>query len=88
MIFDLLSFVAGIAAGGLTGVLGGIVYSFERTADLQESLLKLRKKIDSIDPAIAVGQQDPELRATIQGLRAQLDAIHEEIRSMYKKTTH
>jgi len=90
MVFDLVSFIAGIAAGGLTGALAGILHGFERTADLQERLLRLRKKIDSIDPTIVSsgGQQDAELRATMQGLRAELDSIHEEIRGMYRKTAH
>lgn len=89
MVFDLVSFLAGIAAGGLIGVLAGILHGFERTADLQESLLRLRNKIDSMDPTfVSSGGQQDELRATMQGLRAELDSIHEEIRGMYRKTAH
>jgi len=89
MVFDLVSFLAGITAGGLTGVLAGVLYSFERTANVQESLIKLGKKIDSIDPAITApsGLPDPESRARMSQLRAELDYIQEEIRSMYRKTT-
>ena len=88
MIFDLISFLAGIIAGGLTGVLAGILYGFERTADLQESLLKLRKEIDSMD-STATAADRPSGTASEEGmreLRAELDSIHEEIRKMYRKT--
>ena len=90
MVFDLISFLAGIAAGGLTGALAGVLYGFERTADLQESLLKLSKEVESIDPAVASpsGAQDVESKAKMSELHAELDSINEEIRRMYRKTTH
>jgi len=89
MAFDIVSFLAGISAGGLTGVLAGVLYSFDRTAKIQESLIRLGKKIDSVDPAMTVpsGLPDSESRARMSELRAELDSIQEEIRSMYRKTT-
>ena len=89
MIFDLVSFLAGIAAGGLTGALAGILYGFERTAALQESLVKLSKEMDKIDPSPGGSSvpQDPEAKERMRELRAELDSIHEEIRKMYRKTT-
>jgi hypothetical protein len=90
MVFDLISFLAGIVAGGLTGALAGVLYGFERTADLQESLLKLSKELDRLDPRVASPNrpQDNEEKVRMTQLRAELDSINEEIRRMYRKTTH
>ena len=89
MVFDLISFIAGITAGGLTGTLAGALYGFERTAALQESLLKLSKELDNIDPTVAPPNrlQDAESKARMTQLRAELDSINEEIKRMYRKTT-
>jgi hypothetical protein len=89
MVFDLISFLAGIIAGGLTGVLAGIMYGFERTADLEERLLKLRKEVDSVESTVTAANrpQGADSEKTIRQLRAELDSIHEEIRKMYRKTT-
>jgi archaellum component FlaC len=88
MVFDLVSFLAGIIAGGLTGVLAGILYSFERTADLQESLLKLRKEINSVYSTVTAASKpmNADSEKTMRQLRADLDSIHEEIRRMYRRT--
>ena len=87
--FDLVSFLAGIIAGGLTGALATILYSFERTADVQERLLKLRKELAGIDPraASADKSKDTDSEKRTQELRAELDSIHDEIRRMYRKTS-
>jgi len=89
MVFDIISFLAGIIAGGLVGALAAILFGFDRTADLQESLLKLRKELDGMDPKItsAIGPKDVEAEKRMQELRTQLDSIHAEIRRMYRKTT-
>jgi gas vesicle protein len=88
MVFDLTSFIAGIFAGGLTAALAGILYGFERTADLQEDLLKLRKEMDSLEPTVAsaksTGNALSEKR--MRELRTELDSINEEIRRMYRKS--
>ena len=88
MVFDLISFFAGILAGGLTGALAGILYGFERTADLQENLLKLRKEIDSIDSTSTAANKpmDAVSEERMRELRAELDSIREEIRKMYRKS--
>jgi len=89
MVFDLISFLAGITAGGVTGALAGVLYGFERTSNLQESLLKLSKKLDSIDPAVSPTNttEGAESKARMRQLRAELHSINEEIRRMYRKTT-
>jgi hypothetical protein len=88
MVFDLVSFLAGIVAGGLTGALAGILYGLERTADLQETLLKLSREIDGISPTLtSPASKDMQSKLQMNQLRTELDSIHEEIRKMYRKTT-
>jgi hypothetical protein len=89
MAFDLISFIVGIAAGGLTGTLAGVLYGFERTGDLQEKLVKLSREIDRIDLSTPTSNTTDGAREKMEmrELRADLDSIHEEIRKMYRKTT-
>ena len=89
MAFDVLSFLAGIAAGGLTGALGAALYGLEKTADLQERIRHLARQIDSLGPNLSSpnGLKEAGSRARVTELRRELDAIHEEIRRMYKRST-
>ena len=89
MVFDLLSLLVGIIVGGLTGALAGVLSGFERTADIQERLLKISRTIDRIEPknASAIGGMNADDEARMRELRLELDSIHEEIRRMYRKTT-
>jgi len=87
MIFDLISFLAGLVAGGLTGALAAVLYGLERTADIQEKLLTMRKELSKMNPntnSTAPKEEDSERR--MQELRTQLASIEEEIRRMYRKT--
>jgi gas vesicle protein len=91
MVFDILSFLAGIAAGGLTGALAGILYSLEKTADLQERVRHLARQIDALGPDTSSSTDDlKDLGSTakVNELRRELDAIHEEIRRMYKRSAN
>jgi len=87
MVFDLISFLAGIIAGGLTGALAAVLYGFERSADLQESLLKLRREFANIDPKGTLNPKDADAEKGMQELRTELDSINDEIRRMYRKTS-
>jgi gas vesicle protein len=89
MAFDVLSFLAGIAAGGLTGALAAALYGLEKTADLQERIRHLARQIDSLSPNLSSpDSKEPVSTARATELRRELDAIHEEIRRMYKRSTH
>ncbi len=90
MAFDVLSFLAGIAAGGLTGALAGTLYCLEKTADLQERVRHLVRQIDASGRNLSSpsGLKDPGSKGTVNELRRDLDAIHEEIRKMYKRSTN
>ena len=52
MVFDILSFLAGIAAGAVTGALAGVLHSLENTADLQEKLRHITKEVERMKRTI------------------------------------
>jgi len=85
LVFDLISFLVGVAAGALTGALAGILHSLERTADLQERLRTVSQEVETMKDRLIGGSQygKPQL----DDLDRDLEEIHEEIRRMYKKTT-
>ena len=89
MSFDVLSFLAGIAAGGLTGALAMILHGLERTADLQERLRRVTQEVERMHDTFSNSStNDSNQKAHSQELRRELDEIHEEIRRMYKRSTH
>ena len=89
MAFDVLSFVAGIAAGGITGALAMILYGLENTADLQERLRRVTQEVERIRNASSDStSSDSNQKAQATELRRELEDIHEEIRRMYKRSTH
>ncbi len=87
MVFDLISFLAGIGAGALTGALAGILHGLERTADIQERLRLVTKKVGEIGGRVS--NSDSGLsgaKVEVDQLQRELDEIHEEIKRMYKRT--
>jgi hypothetical protein len=91
MVFDLVSFLAGVAAGALTAGLAGLLHSLESTAGIQERLRVATRKVDELanactGPGVA-GSNDPDAKAKVDDLQRTLDEIHEEIRRMYKRTS-
>jgi gas vesicle protein len=88
MVFDILSFLAGIAAGGVTGALAGMLHGLESTADLQEKLRQVTSEVDKIRSTIGssippTNSRDP--RSEMDELYRDLNEIQEEIRRLYKK---
>ena len=89
MAFDVLSFLAGIAAGGLAGALAMILHGLEKTADLQERLRRVTQEVERMHNAFSNSStNDSNQKTRSQELRRELDEIHEEIRRMYKRSTH
>lgn len=83
--FDLVSFLLGVATGALIGALAGILHSLERTANLQEQLRTTSQEVETMkDRLIGGGQYG---KPQLDDLDRDLEEIHEEIRRMYKKTT-
>ncbi len=91
MVFDLVSFLAGVAAGALTAGLAGLLHSLENTASIQERLRLASQRLDELARTlIATGSpvpSDPDAKAKVDDLQLMLDDIHEEIRRMYKRAS-
>jgi gas vesicle protein len=90
MVFDIVSFIAGVAAGGITGALAGVLHGLESTANLQERLRVLTKEVESMRTGFSSGPfgvTDPSVKVKMDELYRNLNEIHEEIRRMYKKAT-
>jgi len=91
MVFDVVSFIAGVAAGALTAGLAGFLYGLERTADIQEKLRLATSKADQLTSVVSSsgvnGSVDGAAKMKVDELQRELDEIEEEIKRMYKRTT-
>ena len=82
-----MSFVAGVVAGGVTGVLAAVLHSQETTADLQEKVRHVTEEFGKLKEALGSGSAhgvDAQGKLEIEGLQEDLDEIREDIRRMYK----
>ena len=88
MVFDVVSFLAGVAAGALTAGLAGFLHGLERMADVQERLRLATEKADQLKSMFSTsGADDSNDSVKVDELQRELDEIHEEIKRMYKRTT-
>jgi hypothetical protein len=88
MVFDILSFLAGVAAGAVTGALAGVLHGLEGTADLHERLRHLTNEVEKMRSVVTSHTSDSnehDARSEMDDLYLDLNEIHEEIRRMYKK---
>jgi gas vesicle protein len=88
MVFDIVSFLAGVAAGGVTGALAAVLHGLESTADLQERLRQVTKEVERMKGPNA--SETPTLSnssasSEVDQLYSDLNEIHDEIRRLYKK---
>ena len=88
MVLEIFSFLAGVAAGAITGALAGIMYGLESTANLQDRLLQVTREVEGIKTnLLSSGDPNSTNRTGIDDLHRELEEIQEEIRRMYKRTT-
>jgi gas vesicle protein len=86
MAFELLSFLAGVAAGALTGALAAVLHNLETTADLQEKLRRVTREVEKMRNALSSStSHEDSAKSEIDGLYRDLNEIQEEIRRIYKK---
>jgi len=85
MVFDILSFLAGVAAGAVTGALAAVLHGLENTADLQERLRNIAREVERMKNAMVSRTNGNDSTTEIDELSRDLNEIHEEIRRMYKK---
>jgi len=89
MVFDILSFVAGVIAGAVAGGLAGILHGLESTADLQEKVRGLARDVAKFRAGLSSDAPDVverDVKLKMDELQKDLDEIHEQIRRMYKRT--
>jgi gas vesicle protein len=89
MVFDILSFVAGVVAGAVAGGLAGVLHGLESTADLQERVRALTRDVQNTRAQVtsdAPEVVDRAVKLKMDELQKDLDEIHEQIRRMYKGT--
>jgi gas vesicle protein len=92
MAFDVLSFLAGVGVGVLTGALAGILHGLERTANLQERLRHVTREVEQMGNVLRSSSpsdsHERDVQVKADQLQRELEEIHEEIKRMYKRTTH
>jgi gas vesicle protein len=90
MVLDVLSFLSGVVAGGITGALAMVLHGLEKTADLQERLRAVTQEVERIQEASPASSSEAgaDTKAKAEELRRELDEIHEEIRRMYKRSSN
>lgn len=91
MVFDVISFIAGVGAGALTAGLAGFLHGLERTADIQEKLRLATSKADQLTNVVSSSGGSDSINSAakmkVDELQRDLDEIQEEIKRMYKRTT-
>jgi len=91
MVFDVVSFIAGVAAGALAAGLAGFLYGLERTADIQEKLRLATNKADQLTNLVSSSGGSDSIdspgKMKVDELQRDLDEIQAEIKRMYKRTT-
>jgi gas vesicle protein len=88
VVFDILSFLAGVTAGAVAGALAVVLHGLENTADLQERLRDVSREVKKMRSAAVSrtsGASGDKSTAELDALSLDLNEIHEEIRRMYKK---
>lgn len=89
MVFDILSFIAGVVAGAVAGGLAGVLHGLESTADLQEKVRALTREVEKIRAGLSSndpGLIEHDVKLKMDELQKDFAEIHEEIRRMYKRT--
>jgi hypothetical protein len=90
MAFDVVSFLVGVAAGGLTAGLAGFLHGLEMVADVQERLrlaTKNAEQLRSMLSASGSGDSKDDGKIKMDALQGELDKIQEEIKRMYRRST-
>ena len=82
MAFDLVSFVAGIAAGALIGVLAGYLHETETIGELQE---RVRMAMVQVERIASSTRSKTDEGAVSSDLRGQLLDLQNEIKKLYRR---
>jgi len=80
--FDLVSFVAGIAAGALIGVLAGYLHETETIGELQE---RVRMAMVQVERITSSTRSKADEGTVSSDLRRQLLDLQDEIKKLYRR---
>ena len=82
MAFDLVSFVVGIAAGALIGVLAGYLHETETIGELQE---RVRMAMVQVERITSSTRSKADEGTVSSDLRRQLLDLQDEIKKLYRR---
>ncbi len=82
MAFDLVSFVAGLAAGAAVGVLGGYLHETETIGELQERVRVAMVQFERMTSSTRVRTSEAVASADV---RKQLLELQDEIKKLYRR---
>ena len=82
LVFDLVSFLIGIVAGAVTGMLAGYLHETETVGELQE---RVRLTMLQLDRAALKHVQSEGHESQFADLHSQLQELQNEIKKLYKK---
>ncbi len=82
MTFDLVSFLIGIVAGAVTGVLAGYLHETETVGELQE---RVRVTTLQLDRVTSKPGQSEGHESEFADLHSQLQELQNEIKKLYRR---
>jgi hypothetical protein len=81
--FDIISFVTGVVAGGLVGVLAGYLHETETIGGLQEKVRMAMVQLEENTPLVR-NRTGKELAGS--DLQRELQELQDEIKKLYRRS--
>ena len=82
MVFDLVSFIIGLVAGALMGVLAGYLHETETIGELQE---RVRVAVVQLEKTTSTIRSRTSEEPAVSDLRHQLQELQDEIKKLYRR---
>ena len=82
MVFDVVSFIIGLVAGALMGVLAGYLHETETIGELQE---RVRVAVVQLEKTTSTIRSRTSEEPAVSDLRHQLQELQDEIKKLYRR---
>jgi len=82
LVFDLVSFIIGLVAGALMGVLAGYLHETETIGELQE---RVRVAVVQLEKTTSTIRSRTSEEPAVSDLRHQLQELQDEIKKLYRR---
>jgi uncharacterized membrane protein (DUF106 family) len=82
LVFDLVSFIIGLVAGALVGVLAGYLHETETIGELQE---RVRVAVVQLEETTSMIRSRTSEEPVVSDLRHQLQELQDEIKKLYRR---